>query len=172
MPTSAAYLLKTEETTTAPPGAVAGFTEPSASLSGGEFLGFGLLRPFRRDLKSDFASASGESLLRSAVGQVLGTMAQSDVTHGELPWRTEFGSRLHLLRHRKNDAVLQELARAYVVEALKRWEPRISVTSVSATKEVLDGANVLALRIRYNLITSNVPGNNVLLSGIEQELRI
>lgn len=172
MPTSAAYLLKTEETTTAPTAPVAGFREPSASLSGGEFLGFGLLRPFRRDLKSDFASAGGESLLRSAVGQVLGTMAQSDVTHGELPWRTEFGSRLHLLRHRKNDAVLQELARAYVVEALKRWEPRISVTSVSATKEVLDGANVLALRIRYNLITSNVPGNNVLLSSVEQELRI
>jgi phage baseplate assembly protein W len=111
-------------------------------------------------------------LLRSAVGQVLGTMAQSEVTQGELPWRTEFGSRLHLLRHHKNDAVLQELARAYVVEALKRWEPRIVVTSVNATREALEGTNVLTLRIRYNLISTNVPGNNVLLSGLEQTVRI
>ena len=38
-----------------------------------EFLGFGLLRPFRRDRKADFAAAGGEALLRSAVGQILGT---------------------------------------------------------------------------------------------------
>ena len=172
MPSNASYSLLTDESTTAPVAATSSLAEPFSSLSGGQFLGFGLLRPFRRDLKSDFASAGGEILLRSAVGQVLGTMAQSEVTHGELPWRTEFGSRLHLLRHRKNDAVLQELARAYVVEALKRWEPRIAVTSVSATRETLDGANVLTLRIRYNLISTNVTGNNVLLAGVEQEIRI
>ena len=172
MPSTASYSLLSEETTGAPTSTAAAFAEPYSSLSGGEFLGFGLLRPFRRDLKSDFASAGGETLLRSAVGQVLGTMAQSEVTQGELPWRTEFGSRLHLLRHHKNDAVLQELARAYVVEALKRWEPRIVVTSVNATREPLEGTNVLTLRIRYNLISANVPGTNVLLSGLEQTVRI
>lgn len=133
-----------------------------------EFLGFGLLRPFRRDRKADFAAAGGEALVRSAVGQILGTMASSDFTQGELPWRTEFGSLLHLLRHQKNDAVLQELARVHVADALKRWEPRVQLTSVQVTRERDRGENILAIRLRYNIISTNVPGNNVLVAGVEQ----
>jgi hypothetical protein len=30
------------------------------------------------------------------------------------------------------------------------------------------GENVLATRLRYNVISTNVPGNNVLLGGVEQ----
>jgi phage baseplate assembly protein W len=132
------------------------------------FLGFGLLRPFRRDQKADFAAAGDEAAVKSAVGQILGTIGASDFTQGELPWRTDFGSLLHLLRHQKNDRVLQELGRVYVVDALKRWEPRVIVTSVQVAREEHDGENVLAIRLRYNLISSNVPGNNVVLSGLEQ----
>jgi uncharacterized protein len=62
-------------------------------------------------------------------------VGSSDFTQGELPWRTEFGSLLHLLCHQKNDRVLQELARVYVVDALKRWEPRVVVTSVQIARE-------------------------------------
>ena len=133
-----------------------------------EFLGRGLLRPFRRDKKQDFAADAGEAVIRSAIGQILGTMARSDFTQGELPWNTAFGSLLHLLRHQKNDAVLQELARVHVVDALKRWEPRVRVTSVQVTRERQDGENVLSIRIRYDVISANVPGNNVILPGLEQ----
>lgn len=135
-----------------------------------EFLGAGILRPFRRDQKSDFAAAGGEALIRSAVGQVLGTMCSSDFTQGELPFRSEFGSLLYLLRHQRNDNVLQELARVYVVDALKRWEPRVVVTGVQVTREQQDGENVLAIRIRYDVIAINVPGNNVILAGVEQSV--
>lgn len=136
-----------------------------------EFLGFGLVRPFRRDGRADFLAAGGEPVIRSAVGQVLGTIGASDVTPGEIPWRTEFGSLLHRLRHQKNDSVLQELARVYVVDALKRWEPRIVVTAVTVGREQQDGDNVLAIRIRYDVISTNTLGNNVILSGIEQIVR-
>ncbi len=132
------------------------------------FLGFGLLRPFRRDQKADFAASGAEQVIRSAVGQILGTVGSSDFTQGELPWRTEFGSLLHLLRHQKNDRVLQELARVYVVDALKRWEPRVVVTAVQVAREQQDGENVLAIRLRYNVISTNVPGNNVILAGLQQ----
>lgn len=135
-----------------------------------EFLGFGLLRPLRRDQKADFAAAGGEQLIRSAVGQILGTIGSSEATPGELPWRTEFGSLLYRLRHQKNDHVLQELARVYIVDALKRWEPRIAVTAVTVGREQHDGDNVLAIRLRYDVISTNTPGNNVILAGIEQLL--
>jgi phage baseplate assembly protein W len=133
-----------------------------------EFLGFGLLRPLRRDQKADFAAAGGEQLIRSAVGQILGTIGSSDATPGELPWRTEFGSLLHRLRHQKNDSVLQELARVHVVDALKRWEPRIVVTAMEVGREQHDGENVLAIRLCYNVISANTLGNSVIFSGLRQ----
>ena len=136
------------------------------------FLGFGLVRPFQRDLRSDFAPAGAEHLIRSAVGQILGTVGSSDYTQGEVPWRTDFGSLLHVLRHQRNDHVLQELARVYIVDALKRWEPRVVVTAVQVASEQQDGENVLAIRLRYDVISTNTPGNNVILSDIEQTVRM
>lgn len=136
-----------------------------------EFLGFGLTRPFQRDGRADWAAAGGEQLVRSAVGQVLGTIGASEIIPGEVPWRTDFGSLLHRLRHQKNDGVLQELGRVYVVDALKRWEPRVVVTNVRITREQHDGENVLAIRLRYDVTSTNLPGNSVILSGIDQIVR-
>ena len=136
-----------------------------------EFLGFGLTKPFQRDGRADFAAAGGEQLVRSAVGQVLGTVGASENTPGELPW-TEFGSLLHRLRHQKNDSILQELGRVYVVEALKRWEPRVIVSDVRISREQHDGDNVLAIRLRYDIISTNTPGNSVILSRIDQTVRL
>jgi uncharacterized protein len=131
-----------------------------------EFLGFGLLRPFRRDQKADFAAAGGEQLIRSAVGQILGTIGSSDATSGELPWRTDFGSLLHRLRHQKNDSLLQELARVYVVDALKRWEPRVVVTELQIFREH-DGENVLAIRIHYDVISTTLT-EDLILTDVKQ----
>ena len=127
----------------------------------------GLHRLFQRDGRSDFAAASGEQLIRGAVAQVLGTLGASDTTPGELPWRTEFGSLLNRLRHQKNDAVLQELARVYVVEALKRWEPRVVVTAVEIRRERQDGENVLAIRISYAIVATGATGETVVRQGEE-----
>ena len=137
-----------------------------------DFLGFGLIRPFQRDGRADFVAAGGEAAIRSAVGQILGTIGASDVTPGEVPWRTDFGSLLFRLRHQRNDSMLQELARVYVVDALQRWEPRIVVTAVALSRLRHDGENVLAIRIRYDVISTNAPGNNVLSAGINQTVRI
>ena len=132
----------------------------------------GLLRPFRRDRKADFAAGSGEALIRAAVGQILGTMAASEFTPGELPWRTEFGSGLHLLRHQRNDALLQEFARIHVVDALKRWEPRIRVTSVQITRERDRGENVLAIRLRYDVLSTRIAASTTVWVGAEQGISV
>ena len=105
----------------------------------------GLLAPFRRDRKRDFASSDGDELLASKVLQVLATEGASPRTSGELPWRTAFGTPLHLLRHQRNDHALVELARIYIRDALRRWAPEAELRSVSAVRE---GAT-LSLRVRY-----------------------
>ncbi len=137
-----------------------------------DFIGRGLSIPFRRDRARDWASANGEELVRSAVAQVLGTVGASDFTQGELPWRTEFGSLLHLLRHQKNDVALREMAKVYVQDALRRWEPRIMVTRLDAERLEDSEGSKLVLRLRYNVIQRNVPGNQVLLEGIEQTIAL
>jgi len=136
-----------------------------------EHLGYGLVAPFRRDKKRDFAAAGGEELVRSSVMQVLGTVGASDFTQGEIPWRTEMGSLLSLLRHKKNDIILRELARVYVRDALRRWEPRIVVTGMDIQRLDPDG-NKLSIRLRYQVIQHNVSGNRVLLGPLEQTVEV
>lgn len=172
MPTPARFPLL-PATPTPPPQAVP-TTHGTAGPTSNAFLGFGLLRPFRRDGKSDFAHDDGIALVRACVGQLLGTRCSSEYTQGEIPWRTEFGSLLYLLRHQQNNAVLGELARVYIADALKRWEPRVVLRSVVATRESTpDGqGNVLALRIRYDVIQANVAGNQVLIPNVEQVVQV
>ncbi|GEL75694.1 hypothetical protein MVI01_74780 [Myxococcus virescens] len=49
---------------------------------------------------------------------------------GELPWRTSFGAGLSRLRHQSNDAVLGELARVCIRDALARWLPGVQLVQV------------------------------------------
>lgn len=114
------------------------------------FLGYGLLRPFQRDAKRDFANGGGRRLLSARIGQILGTKADTTASPGELPWRTDFGSRLHILRHRNNTEALAELARVIIVEALARWERNVIVTAVEALE--LGEPRQLVLRVGYRLV--------------------
>ena len=140
-------------------------------------LGFGLLRPFRRDEKNDFANAGGVALVRSCVGQVLGTMASSpeDPTiGGEVAWNPEFGSLIYLLRHMKNDDTLRELGRYYVIDALRRWEPRVIVKDCIVSREgtSAEGLNRLVIRIVYDFVTSVEEGNAVIFPDIDQTVAV
>ncbi len=131
------------------------------------FLGCGIVTPFQRDQKNDFANASGLDLIRSCVDQVLGTNAGDDQSKGDLEWRGDFGSKLYRILHRKG-GVLDELARVYVVDALAKWEPRVQV---SAAKMFFSPSeNLYVIRVRYDVIDRNVPGNNVLFDNVEQDV--
>ena len=106
----------------------------------------GLLTPFRRDKKRDFASGSGPELLRAKVLQALMTEGAGPRASGELPWRTSFGAGLHLLRHQRNDEVLSALARVYVSDALARWVPSAQLVTLQVSRD--DASLVLRLRVR------------------------
>jgi len=105
----------------------------------------GLLTPFRRDRKRDFASGSGADLLASKVLQALMTNGATPRSSGELPWRTAFGAGLELLRHQRNDAALAELARVHVRDALRRWVPEAELVEVAVSREDAK----LQLRVRF-----------------------
>jgi len=105
----------------------------------------GLLAPFRRDRKRDFASGDGEELLASKVLAVLATEGATARCSGELPWRTAFGTPLQLLRHRNNDIALGDLARVYVRDALARWLPEVKLLAVRVHRD----ETALSLSVRF-----------------------
>jgi uncharacterized protein len=107
--------------------------------------GRGILLPFRRDQKRDVASGAGAELLASKVEQALATEGETPRSSGELPWRTRFGSGLHLLRHRLTGPAFRELGRVYVRDALARWVPEAELTGF----EVLEDGDVVTVRVRF-----------------------
>jgi phage baseplate assembly protein W len=104
-------------------------------------LGAGLVRPITRG--RDFTNGSGNESISSNVGQVLGTIP------GTLPWRPEFGCRVHQLRHRANTPALRELARLYVEQAVTKWEPHAQVTRVELLPRKSASDNLLNVRAVY-----------------------
>lgn len=127
---------------------------PSSGSSGytgvpQRLLGRALVRPLRRDGISDFASASGLARIQAALGQILGTRSSSAREQGEVPWRPDFGSRLHLIQHRNLTPVTEEIARQYILEAVEKWLPMVRIQSVVASKE----GEVLVLAVSYAVVS-------------------
>lgn len=128
--------------------------------------GRGLLLPFRRDKKSDFANGQGSDLVHSAVRLTLGTICGSDSSQGELPWRTEFGSLLQQLRMRRNSPALAELARYRIVGPLQRWVPSVRVRSVLVTQE--DDRTTIS--VRWDIVDPT--GSKVIIPGLETSVPV
>lgn len=131
------------------------------------FSGRGILRPFRRGQNGDFEVGEGERLVRAAVGLVLGTVCASRETLGELPWRTEFGSLLALIRLQNNSTALQQLAREYIVDALRKWVPAARITDVFMSTPQPDQ---LVLAIRYDVV--DPASSRVIVPGIQTAVQL
>jgi phage baseplate assembly protein W len=106
-----------------------------------------LAQPFQRDGQRDFATASGRGLLLDKVKQVLLTWGPSHLAPGEMPWRTDFGSSLHLLPHTLWDETTAEIARTYVHQALAQWLPEVQLRDVRF--RCIDGGVTLEVDIAH-----------------------
>lgn len=159
MAPSYTWPLAPDATPAIPSAADASAAQAAANAARGipSFLGQGLLRPFRRDTKADFAAGGGIALVRAALGQILGTKADSTRAPGECPWDTSFGSRVHLLRHQNNTA----FAAVLVQEAIVRWEPRIRVIAVVLEKTLNPRERII--RVAFNVVDR---GGRVLASNL------
>lgn len=122
----------------------------------------GILAPFQRDRKNDFANGVGVELILSNVEQILGTRATAAAGPGELPFNPGFGSLLYLLRHQKIDIVRKQQALVYVVDALRKWEPRVIVTSVQVDDL---RARTLDILTRINIVDPNSAGRIIVASN-------
>lgn len=114
-------------------------------------IGTGLVTPFQRDQKADFANASGVPALSSDIGQLLGIIGPTPSSPGELPWRMELGSNLHTLRHRRmHSELVRATAEQMVAAAIRMWEPRARITGSSIT--VVEGTGAMNVRVSFTVL--------------------
>jgi len=78
----------------------------------------GILLPFRLGPGGNPVTGTGKDLRASKVQLTFGTTATGPKFAGELPYDTEFGSRMEELRQRNVDTVFRPLAAVYGLDAL------------------------------------------------------
>ena len=125
-----------------------------------QITGSGLVHPFRRLAASDFVSATGESLIKSNISQIIGTR------RGEIPWMPEFGLDIEKYRHSNIVSPKEQRIADEVAGAISKWEKRCVV--VSSTGEKKTDENQLRLRISWRLKPEG-SSLNVRLPEISQE---
>lgn len=80
--------------------------------------------PMIKDAKGIWSPRDLTQQVKSSIQLILGTIP------GERPHLPEFGSRLHELIFEPATDVLVALARRWTIEAILRWEPRVTLLGV------------------------------------------
>ena len=120
-----------------------------------DFLGRGWSFPPRPDAATGrFSTTSGEENIRQSVYIILSTRC------GERAMMPQFGCNLHDYVFELPDTSALTLVRSEVVDALTRWEPRITDIGVDVDLSGLN-AGKLVLDISYTVRDTNRPDNLV-----------
>lgn len=117
-------------------------------MSSKKFLGKGIKFPVRLSSDGHINISSYEEDIRESIFIILGT------AKGERVMRPDFGCDINKFVFETTDATTIEQMKSAVREALVRWEPRISVDSISITKDSID-LGKLIISVRYTVRSTN-----------------
>jgi phage baseplate assembly protein W len=109
-----------------------------------DFVGSGWSFPVSTDVRGRISLSHRERDIEEAMAMILLT------PKGQRVMRPEFGCQIHDLVFAPNDATTAGLAAYYVEEALRMWEPRITVLRVEADPDP-DHAARLLVNISYEI---------------------
>ena len=94
-------------------------------------------------------------LINESISRILNTKAwnPSNDTGGERWAELDFGSRLSEIPFEPNDMTTVSLTKQYIIEALGRWEPRITIIDVLVQQDI-DNHKIMAT-IFYAVVLNN-----------------
>jgi hypothetical protein len=107
-----------------------------------EFYGRGLAYPLQVSAKGGLAESAGIRKVEEAIRVILGT------NYGERVMRPRFGCNLKNLMFAPNDSATANLARVYVEEGLRRWEPRIELVDLRIQNDTRQGCLLIDITYR------------------------
>lgn len=131
-----------------------------------DFLGRGWAFPVDTDRTGRVALAAGETDVREAIRIVLGT------AKGERVMRPEFGCGVHDYAFATTDTTTLTRIEAEVTEALREWEPRVAVESVTARRDGSPAGRLLVeidYRVRRTGVAENLVYPFYLAEGVGDE---
>ena len=108
-----------------------------------DFYGSGITYPMQPGTSGGIRESTGVQKIEESIRIILGTQ------YGERLMRPSFGSNLKSLVYAPNNAATANLARYYVEEGLRQWEPRIDVFEALVENDNLNG--MLLIEIHYRL---------------------
>ncbi|MCB0113689.1 MAG: GPW/gp25 family protein [Caldilineaceae bacterium] len=114
-------------------------------LKNREFVGRGLHFPLRVDSHGRLALTRGASEVEESIRVILETAP------GERVMRPEFGCRVWELLFDPRNAATEAAVVEYVQDALKMWEPRIDVLSVTLVDDPNLDDSVMLVQIQYRI---------------------
>lgn len=118
------------------------------------FTGTGWAFPVRTDRRGDVELSTGVDDVEESIQIILGT------AKGERVMRPEFGCGIHEYVFTSVNATTLTLVETAVEDALIRWEPRIEVTNVDASRDRSE-QGALSISIDYRVRSSNTEHNLV-----------
>jgi uncharacterized protein len=108
-----------------------------------DFYGRGAGYPISLSTKAGIRESANLQKIHESVRIILGTQ------YGERVMRPTFGCNLKSLVFAPNNTATAALARHYVQDGLKQWEPRINVQNISVTND--NAAAMLLIEITYSI---------------------
>jgi phage baseplate assembly protein W len=118
-----------------------------------DILGRGFAFPLRTDSRGGIRQSAAAQKVEESVRIILRTQ------DGERVMRPTFGCNLRSLAFAPNNAATANLARHYVEEGLRRWEPRILLDEVTVRNDPLEDRLLIA--VAYRIRATYEPGNLV-----------
>ena len=108
-----------------------------------DFYGRGASYPMSLSTKAGVRESANLQKINESIRIILGTQ------FGERVMRPTFGCNLKSLVFAPNNSSTVALARHYVQDGLKQWEPRINVQNVNVTSDNTGG--VLLIEVSYSI---------------------
>ena len=108
--------------------------------------GQGMKYPLSVSGSGGIAESGGVQKVEESIRMILGTQ------YGERVMRPRFGSNLRSLAFAPNNTATANLARYYVDEGLRTWEPRIELIDIAVDSDNASGR--LVIHITYRLRSS------------------
>jgi len=118
----------------------------------------GIAFPFQVGNQSIPLGASDEDLIKMSLVQIVTTQP------GERYMNPEFGcGALNFLFEPDNGGLVTYIQES-VSQAIRRWEPRVTVSSVDVERNSMFDGQII-VTIRYNLVATNEPGKALIVLG-------
>jgi uncharacterized protein len=126
-----------------------------------DFYGRGASFPLRIGATGGLRESANLRKIEESIRIILGTQ------YGERVMRPDFGCNLRSLVFAPNNSSTSALARHYVIDGLKQWEPRIDVRNVTVTNDIAN--NGLLIEISYTVKSSLQPQSMIYPFYLEQQ---